>query len=409
MATRYWQGDAPAVAEVKSYTPVAANNATYTLTCNGNAISYTADASATVAEITAGLVAAWNASTIPEVAELTAADATTYMTLTNDTAGVPFTVTPSSTAGSLTQATVTAGSGPNYWSVAANWGGTVPTTGDNIVISNSAVSILYDLDQSSVAAGSIQIDASFSGYIGLPYMNTNGYAEYRGTTLKLGNAGGTIRIGQGVGQGSGRLKIQCDTSSGNTVEIYTTGNRAEQNVPSVLLSGGGTSGGSLTVYGGDVGVWSDTGATSTFQTVNVAGGDFQWGNYLNGSCSCPSMKINSGSVNVLAQTVPTAISVLGGTLNLTNPASTVTTLTIDKGSVNYSGTGTVSTLKISGGGSLTFASDSRTRVVTNATVYSGYQLRDPSKSVTWSNGIVHQNCKLSNSLDVGSNFTLTVS
>lgn len=62
-------------------TPTAVNSAVYTLTIDGTEYAYTADASATVAEITAGLVALINAD---GAALVTAADNTTKLTLTGD-------------------------------------------------------------------------------------------------------------------------------------------------------------------------------------------------------------------------------------------------------------------------------------------------------------------------------------
>ncbi|MDA3807997.1 MAG: hypothetical protein PF440_08820 [Thiomicrorhabdus sp.] len=66
----------------------AVNAAVYTTTINAVAFSYTADATATAAEITAGIAAAVNAGTEP----VTAVDNATYVALTADVAGVPFTV-----------------------------------------------------------------------------------------------------------------------------------------------------------------------------------------------------------------------------------------------------------------------------------------------------------------------------
>lgn len=97
MATKIFRGDAPAVAQVTHITPTAVEiGDIFTLTINQKSISYTA-AAATVGDVVAGLVAAWNASTIPEFAEITASAGSGYVILTADTPGKPFTVTASTT------------------------------------------------------------------------------------------------------------------------------------------------------------------------------------------------------------------------------------------------------------------------------------------------------------------------
>src|SRR3990167_4278089 len=123
MALARWRGSATAVAQVDKFTPATVEvNDIFTLTLTDDngatvAISFTATAT-TVANVTAGLTAAWNASTDPRAANITAADVTTYMTLTADTAGRPFSVASSTTDGggaatqTLTRAVTTASSGP---------------------------------------------------------------------------------------------------------------------------------------------------------------------------------------------------------------------------------------------------------------------------------------------------------
>lgn len=97
MSKRIWRGDSEAIAQEVKVTPGNVEiGDIFTLTINGKAVTYEA-AAATVADVTAGLVAAWNASTIPEIAEVEAVDFETHLTLTAKTAGVPFTVTGATT------------------------------------------------------------------------------------------------------------------------------------------------------------------------------------------------------------------------------------------------------------------------------------------------------------------------
>jgi hypothetical protein len=120
MANTIFRGDAKPVAQVVTITPANPEPGdVFTLTINGKSINYTAE-EASVADVVDGLVAAWNESTIPEFAEVTAAavdsdddDESDYLTLTADTPGVPFEVTASATDGGgflIVVTTVTAGS-----------------------------------------------------------------------------------------------------------------------------------------------------------------------------------------------------------------------------------------------------------------------------------------------------------
>lgn len=77
-------------------TPTAVHSTRYTVTINGVDISYDADSATTVAEITAGLTAAINASTIAGAA--TATDNTTKLTVANDVAGALISLTVADTS-----------------------------------------------------------------------------------------------------------------------------------------------------------------------------------------------------------------------------------------------------------------------------------------------------------------------
>ena len=71
------------VAQSVKCTPTAVNEAVYTVTIDGTAFEYTSDATATVAEITAGLETIINAGSVA----VTATDQTTYLDLDADVAG----------------------------------------------------------------------------------------------------------------------------------------------------------------------------------------------------------------------------------------------------------------------------------------------------------------------------------
>lgn len=178
MADRIWRGTTPAVAQVDTLTPANVEIAdifTATLTADDGttaAVSFTATAG-TVANVTAGLTAAINASTHPYFQRLTATDNTTYIAVTADEAGVPFSLAGSTTDGggtnnqTLTRAASVANSGPNSYAVANNWiGDAVPTTGDNVWIPAGTPDILYGLNQSSVSIGTFERDRGATNRVG---------------------------------------------------------------------------------------------------------------------------------------------------------------------------------------------------------------------------------------------------
>ena len=94
MATLYWEGKATAVAQVTTVTVGGTlSSETFTISVGGDAIASHTDADTVIASTVAALVSAWNSSTHPYATGITAADASPDITLTADTAGVPFVVT----------------------------------------------------------------------------------------------------------------------------------------------------------------------------------------------------------------------------------------------------------------------------------------------------------------------------
>ena len=210
--THYWQGDETAVAMVDDFTPANVEvDDVFTLTSTAidgsttTAISFTATA-ATVANVTAGLTAAWNASTSTLCTGATLADNTTKVTLTSDTAGYPFSVTSSATDGggtddqTLTRAAVTANDGPYNWDDTGNWtGGALPATGDTAIFDGRATaSALFGLDQTGVDLAALTIRSSYTGSIG-----DNDADGSRSGPLII-ECSGTVNV-----EGTGNYYIQC--------------------------------------------------------------------------------------------------------------------------------------------------------------------------------------------------------
>ena len=348
MATRIFAGDAVAVAQVDTVQITAFDAATtYILTINGKTVSVSGVTD--VAATTAALEVAWNASTIPEFAEVTALDDDVdTITLTAGTAGKPFTVTSSVSGGTGTigaVASVTTNDGPNVWSgnnfKTAGVRGTIPAAADTVIIQDSDVSLLYNLDQSSAGAmADLQVFASYTGILGLDKTNEDGdtYDEYRQRYLAIDVA--DIRIGDGDGSGSGKLRIQLEGTA-----TITSNNASSSNddFGAVEFFGNGQTITTATVEAGSVDFAKDSGETgSTITTLNV---DNDGTVRVDVNCTLATVNVEGGTLNleIAATTVElrdgatvthsagniTTANVFGGTLNVENDASlTVTTVNL---------------------------------------------------------------------------------
>lgn len=223
MGTLYWLGTATAVAQVTTIQVTSyAVGTTYKITVGGVVISTIAQGG--VNATATALAAAWEASTHPYCVAVAAVASTDTVTLTANTAGVPFVVT-SSVSGSTgtigAASTGTANAGPNDYSTVANWStGAIPINSDVVIFRDNAVPCLWGLAQSGITPASLIIEQSYTGRIGLPYnkFTTAGgatkdsityeptVAEYRQSYLATGAA--ILRIGETAVSGASAASIQ---------------------------------------------------------------------------------------------------------------------------------------------------------------------------------------------------------
>lgn len=397
MATNVWQGNAPAVKEVSTFTVSLtwATNDTATLTCGSASVTFTVGGTQTIAAVVAGLVAAWNDTTneAPETAEVTASDNSPDITLTSDTAGIPFTVTSSevtATDGVVgDQVDTTANSGPNCWDTAANWSlGAVPVATNDVVFENSSISCLYGLAQSGATLTSFKQFQTFTGTIGLPRNNTadvsNPYAEYRPTYLAVDVT--SVYLGIGGGAGSGRIKLDTGTVQ-TDVNIWDSGVVIESGIPAILWKGTHASN-TLTIDKGSLGVAFYGGELATILTLKVAYTDNQ---ATDVSLICgvgltlTTQDIDGGVVTINNDGVTT--NQRAGVLTVLGSAAMTTTLRLDGGTCHWNSVGQLTLPIVSGGGVLDFRRDNRTRTVVNCEVHENGSIYDPAGTVTWTGGI----------------------
>jgi hypothetical protein len=407
--TRIWLGAAQATAQVNTITPanVGIGNV-FTVTINGKSVSFTATA-ATVANVTAGLAAALEASTEPEFSEITWTDSTTHVTATGLADGAPFTQTSTATGGTATLTTLTTvnASSPNHWSVAANWSGAaVPASTDTVIVSGDKPDILYGLAQSAVTLASLTVGASYSGAIGLPDRNLSGggYNEYRPTYLAISAT--AVSIGGGFGQGSGRIKLDTGTAV-TTVNVQATGAPAEPGVEAFLWKGSNTAN-VLNVVSGSVGVAVLPAEVAEVVTLRIGGGT---------DAARPQVRLGTGVTltnvtmeggDVLTGSGAGTITKIDGVLTVTDTAA-VTTLHNDGGTLYWQSSGTITTLNTGNDGVSDFSRDLRPRTVTNSNLHAGGTINDPMRTVTWTNGVVLVRCNHTEvTLNLGTHITTTV-
>ena len=388
MAVRTWLGRAAAVAQVDTFTVAGTWSAgeTLSITINSKAITHTTVSGATsIEDQVDALLALLKASDFGEFDVITwTKSGTDKIVGTGPDNGTPFTATAGETAaaGTFTKASTTTPTGPNWVDNVNNWdGGAVPTTGDDVHIENSSVSLLYGLSNiSGNTLLTLRVAASFEGEIGLPKTNANGYPEYRDDYLAVDVT--TCTIGAGEVAGSSRLKLDFG-SVANTTEVRSTGDGTEQVIPACLLKGTNT-GNVLDVQTGDIGYSFFGGEAGALATLRNVSGSVQTGNAMT---QLTTVQNQAGTVWVRRNV--TTITNDGGTV-VVYGSSTVTTLTVSGGVCVYLSSGTITTLNL-GGRSVpaTFdaSQDRSPRTITNTNLHENGVINDPANTLTHTNGI----------------------
>lgn len=418
MATRTWIGAAPKISQVRNYLLNGTWEADDIIIFTIGTVSVSmASGSTNTTTIAASMATTWNAlsaAVYPQFAEMTASSSTGNFILTADTAGNPFTVTISSTEANgaasdaqtidsvaspttSTGTATTANSGPNDWSVAANWAeGAVPVNSDDVVIDQGSVDILDGLAQSSVTLTSLTIRAAYTGKIGRPNLNASGYYEYRATALAISAT--TCTIGQGVGSGSGRMKLNFGTAQ-TALSVFKTATTVERGIAALCWKGTHASN-VVNVYGGDVGVATFSGETAVIATLRQTGGTVLTASGV----TLTTIDKNGGTLTTYS--AATTVTHRGGDMAIWGGAHT--TINNQEGTISYNSTGTLTTLNGYDGSTTDFDTVNQARTVTNCTVVAGATIIDHAKTVTWTNGIILSKCgNEAVTLILGEDITLT--
>jgi len=381
MAINQWIAAAEAVAQVDTFTPanVGIGNV-FTLTVTGfdgtsHVISYTA-AAATVADVTAGLTDAWNNSTNSLCTPITAADNTTDLTLTADTAGSAFQVASSATGGTatFTRVATTANDGPGVWSSGENWSlGNPPGengAGEEVYVQDSSVDILYGLDNSAATntIDALHVTASFTGKIG--WNETAGYVgdylQIKATNIFIGeNFEGTSAAS------SSRIKIDAGTVA-TSVIVYNTSRTSDTNKAAFRFLCNNASSKITEIRKGTVSVAALEGETSTIGSVLTS--------YDTNKSSDSQLTLGRGVTITTYEQIGGKGTVKCATTNTTCSAGTlllvegaITNLTVKGGEVIPVTTDTITTCLVYGG-TCDFTRSSEQRTVNTLKVGSGATL-----------------------------------
>lgn len=384
MTVLFWRGDAPAVAQVSSVTVTADSaSTTYKITINSKVVSVTGTGTG-VNDTASAIVAALQASTIPEFQEVAWTVSSATVIGTANTAGMPFTYTATVSGGTGTFSAVstTAGSGPNDLSLAANYStGALPTNGDTLYMTDSTNAALYNADAlAAVTLTNLYIDASMTGAIGLPRNSVNGYVEYRARYFKIGAT--NVYIGLGSGSGSGRIRLDQGTAQ-TTWNVYTAGSSIDTGQPAIVLKGTHASN-VLNLQKGLVGVATDDNDTATVATVRV-GSQAQRASDANltlgPGCTLTNIKQYGGVVQ--ASSNVSSWENFGGTSYMLG--GTLASMVLESSAAHYhSSTSAFTDVSINNKCVFDVSRDPRAKSCNGAfTLYAGANVQDPNATIVY--------------------------
>ena len=338
-----WVGGAATVVQVHTITVggTIESGDIFTLTAVGwdgvtEVVTFTATAT-TIANVVAGLVAAWNASTSTACTGITAADASPDITLTAAVAGVGFqTVTAATTeAGggpandqTISQPVVTTkNEGPKDYSSVDNWSqGAIPVNTDDVFI-EGAFTILYGFSQSAVELDSFNESGAQIG--------TNPADGWRPVPLEIRAAVAEIGYHYGPSRVTQKVPVILDFGSGESCAIRVHNSGTNGTIPAVLITSkhGSTT---LQLVKGSVGLFNNSDGDAQMATVNLA--------YVSSKSGDADLFIEPG------WTIAT-INKTGGDLFLqTLAGKTIATINIDgAGTFKAEGDGPITTINYKAG------------------------------------------------------------
>lgn len=418
--TTFWAPNQAAVKQVVTYTFSAPNGVgnTYSATINGKTVTYTSISGDTAALAATGLFNLLNQRT-GIAAEFTEIDFTNpsdgVLVATASVPGTPFAnITGGSSSGlvlstgnglsnGIATSNTTANASPSDVNDSQNWlrvdlattppnrTRALPQNGDDVVVADSRVPLLWNLDRlAAVQFNTYQRYQSFTGTIGLPETNANGYTEWRATYFKFVGpqgsvpAGGLVMtLGVGAGNGPGRERYDLGSQK-TTLNVLAAGSALD--TYGVRFLGVHTLN-TFTLMGGvSLGVATGPGEKANLSSSTVDGnGTIGIGANVTWTASS-TLTMLGGNATLEAAPATLALS-NGARVAVTRDELTWATVTAQGGSsiVMLAG-GTITALTLATGSSLDKSGDVRALTITNSTIDGDTCIvNDPLNAITWTN------------------------
>lgn len=420
MPTTYWSPNQAAIKQVETYTFTAPSGVgnTYIATINGKSVTYSSVSGDTATTVATALYNLLNTSDsiAPELTEIQFANPSAgVMTATAKVAGTPFanvTVngvsgqglvlsTGNGLANGISTAHTTANASPSDVNDPQNWlrviapapgVRAIPQNGDDVVVDNSSVPLLWNLDRlSAVQFNTYTRWQSFTGTIGLPTTNPNGYTEWRATYFKFLGPQGSVPagglqmvLGRGL-SGSGPTRERYNLQSSQVTLIVLAAGSAEDEYGVRFL--GVHTANTVTLLGGvSLGVATGTGEISNLSSSTVdssatlgIGDGVTW--------TAASTLTFYGGTGILAAAPATLTITNGSQIIVTKDSLTWATVNLQGGSnLTWLAGGTVTTLTMTVGSFMDKSQDGRALTVTNSTIDGdSCVVDDPLNAITWTN------------------------
>lgn len=278
---------------------------------------------------------------------------------------------------------------------AGNWSDSVAPANSDTLHFTGASNVSVNAGLSNTLTGvTLVVDKSYAGSIGTISGATYDYLTLDGGTINIGQGGG----GPGFQPGSPQLMFGNTGATAMTFNVNDSGSSSNNGVHPPILINGGTAI-TLNQSGGSVGVAVNPGTTATLASVKLTkNADAQIPTQLFLGRGVTLTLLQARDALILSRAVAAATTVridANATYRFIGAFAHTTVEVFEGGTVQYEGTGTISTLRIAGTFDRTKGNQSLT--ITDVHMEAGGALlmdNGVAGSVTLTNGIVLDSCGL---------------
>jgi hypothetical protein len=247
------------------------------------------------------------------------------------------------------------------WGTAANWTPSgVPVSTDDVFFASGSQSVTGTLDQSAVTLDSLRIGNAYTGSIA----SSGAYLQINATVLDFTSGGQECWIDGAIPT----VTVLGGVSSPNMLQLKGDPDTLR------ILSGSGT----VTL--------ASTG--TTLDELEVFGADSISVVVPNGVTSLDNVQVDSGNISIGAS-VSTLVTLIGGTLKVTDSATAVT-INQNGGTCDYQSSGTITTLNLFAGTFTVQNNVATSLTISNATMHEGsiLDLRNGLDNMTMTAGVI---------------------